>query len=470
WLPLMANSFAVSRMVITELRVRATMVGNPHGFIIHGIEIFKGNKKVTEVIDVENWRIDKSRVLRRIVSLIEGNSSVLLTKSYIQSGKDRSLMLAPGNYVQWKSRIKRYIYTKPNNELIHYCLQNQPYKFKWTEKIVPVAEGIDNDIYFIVDACLNACKIWKAIERLKQEPAMVTDDDEMSKEKEIDKLMALISLSFKKIYKPTNNNLKTSSNTNRANQDNILRINKGIGYDNQRAFNVARDRENVAQANWRNDTNDEPKDQELEAHYLYMAQIQKVTPDAADNSGPNFDTKPLQKDDDDLAKEHDLLASLIEKLKCKINDSKNDLKKFQAELDRYHDVNYVSKVEIDCAKAKGDLAPEFDEMIRLTHKSRSKLSDLIRPFDYKNLNNLYDLFVLQQEKSSEQRYFSKRSTMSHTLFKNENLKEYFNKQTTLLEKQMDESIKWDQKYKSSKELFKIKSSVDMIFDGVERCK
>nr|GEU40851.1 retrovirus-related Pol polyprotein from transposon TNT 1-94 [Tanacetum cinerariifolium] len=48
-----------------------------------------------------------------------------------------------------------------------------------------------------------------------QEPSMVAKDDEMSKDKEIDKLMALISLSFKKIYKPTNNNLRTSSNTNR---------------------------------------------------------------------------------------------------------------------------------------------------------------------------------------------------------------------------------------------------------------
>ncbi|GJT51388.1 hypothetical protein Tco_0977545 [Tanacetum coccineum] len=35
---------------------------------------------------------------------------------------------------------------------------------------------------------------------------------------------------------------------------------------------------------------------------------------------------------------------------------------------------------------------------------------------------------------------------------------------------MDESIPWDEKCKSSKELFKIKSSVDTIFDGVERCK
>ncbi|GJS46802.1 hypothetical protein Tco_0596923 [Tanacetum coccineum] len=29
-------------------------VGNLHGFVIHGIEIFKGNEKVSEVIDVEN--------------------------------------------------------------------------------------------------------------------------------------------------------------------------------------------------------------------------------------------------------------------------------------------------------------------------------------------------------------------------------------------------------------------------------
>nr|GEW30809.1 hypothetical protein [Tanacetum cinerariifolium] len=62
-----------------------------------------------------------------------------------------------------------------------------------------------------------------------QEPTMVAEDDEMSKEKEIDKLMALISLSFKKIYKRTNNNLRTSSNTSRENQDITPRINRGTG-------------------------------------------------------------------------------------------------------------------------------------------------------------------------------------------------------------------------------------------------
>ncbi|GJX45007.1 hypothetical protein Tco_0261683 [Tanacetum coccineum] len=50
-------------------------------------------------------------------------------------------MLALGNYVQWKSRIKRYIDTKPNSELIHHCLQNPPYTYQWAKKTVPVAEG-----------------------------------------------------------------------------------------------------------------------------------------------------------------------------------------------------------------------------------------------------------------------------------------------------------------------------------------
>ncbi|GJT65378.1 retrovirus-related pol polyprotein from transposon TNT 1-94 [Tanacetum coccineum] len=112
------------------------------------------------------------------------------------------------------------------------------------------------------------------------------------------------------------------------------------------------------------------------------------------------------------------------------------------------------------------LAPESDETIRLDKESRSKLSDLIRPFDYDQLNNLYDLFVPQREKSPEQHYFPRTSKMSHTSSNNEFSKESFHKQTTLLEKRMDESIPWDQKCKSSKELFKIKKSVDMIFDGL----
>nr|GEX68012.1 hypothetical protein [Tanacetum cinerariifolium] len=139
--------------------------------------------------------------------------------------------------------------------------------------------------------------------------------------------MALISLSFKKIYKPTNNNLRTSSNTSRTNQDNSLRINRNDEYQNQRISNVVGAREavgslvvqkygiqcynckefghvareyqkpkrannaayhgekmllckqeeagiqlNAEQAHWRDDTDDDKlEDQELEAHYIPMS-------------------------------------------------------------------------------------------------------------------------------------------------------------------------------------------------------
>nr|GFC81487.1 Gag-Pol polyprotein [Tanacetum cinerariifolium] len=79
----------------------------------------------------------------------------------------------------------------------------------------------------------------------KEKKQLSTLLNQTSKEKEIDKLMALISLSFKKIYKPTNNNLRTSSNTSRANQDNSPRIHRNAGYEGQRSGTVAGARDTV---------------------------------------------------------------------------------------------------------------------------------------------------------------------------------------------------------------------------------
>ncbi|GJR16211.1 retrovirus-related pol polyprotein from transposon TNT 1-94 [Tanacetum coccineum] len=139
-----------------------------------------------------------------------------------------------------------------------------------------------------------------------------------------------------------------------------------------------------------------------------------------------------QDDNDDLVKERDLLASLIEKLKYEINDSKNrnkfletsnkalvdklkveiedfktknkslessnnhfkeannelsktnqlmfkDLKKFQTELDRYHDVNYASKNTNVIApgmykvhtKPNQTRTPQLPQDIRKTNKHAS---------------------------------------------------------------------------------------------------
>nr|GFD61567.1 hypothetical protein [Tanacetum cinerariifolium] len=51
---------------------------------------------------------------------------------------------------------------------------------------------------------------------------------------------------------------------------------------------------NAEQPDWRDDTGDESDDQELEAHYMYMAKFRHVSPDDVD-SGPIFDKEPEQK-------------------------------------------------------------------------------------------------------------------------------------------------------------------------------
>nr|GEU80306.1 hypothetical protein [Tanacetum cinerariifolium] len=129
--------------------------------------------------------------------------------------------------------------------------------------------------------------------------------------------------------------------------------------------------------------------------------------------------------------------------KCRTSFAKPEfLKKAQRTNPRLYDIGcYNDNLALM-------LAPDSDEVIRLEKESQSKLSDLIRPFDYDKLNNLYDLCIPQCEKSSKQRYFSERSRLSHTNVNIGKSKESFNKQTTLLEKQMDESILLDKNAKA----------------------
>nr|GFC20867.1 hypothetical protein [Tanacetum cinerariifolium] len=224
---------------------------------------------------------------------MQTQTSNTLHNAIMEAGsKDRPPMLAPGNYIQWKSRIKRYIDTKPNRELIHYCLrfvtlvkQSQELKHVSYHKLYDILKQHQHEVNEIRAEKIarvanplalvaqqqqvyhpqthptyynqhSSTKTHQAATRKReksivnspqpiydQEPSMVDDDDETSKEKEIDKLMALISLSFKKIYKPTNNNLRTSLNTSHANQDNSPHRN--VGYESQRSGNVAGARETV---------------------------------------------------------------------------------------------------------------------------------------------------------------------------------------------------------------------------------
>nr|GEY58865.1 hypothetical protein [Tanacetum cinerariifolium] len=116
------------------------------------------------------------------------------------------------------------------------------------------------------------------------------------------------------------------------------------------------------------------------------------------------------------------------------------------------------------------LSPESDEVIRLKKESRSKLSDLVRPFDYAKLNSLYDLFVPEREKSSEQRFFLELSRISHINAQKEKRKEFFQKQTIFLETRMNESISENKNCQSIFEIDNIQRDINTIVTSVELCK
>ncbi|GKB95124.1 hypothetical protein Tco_0981261 [Tanacetum coccineum] len=197
-------------------------------------------------------------------------------------------------------------------------------------------------------------------------------------EKDFDKTNGFNSLSVQENSTTYNNNLRTSSKTaSRVNQDNSPRINRGTGYENQRVVNVTGLGKMECQKPKRAKDAAYHKEKMLlckqeEAGVQLNAELGSLF-----KSGPFFDAEPLHKyktimiklyvfaiknehheqpeyvndiyleeqgdtniiidsldmcydrkqddqdDTDELDQERDLLASLIEKLKCEIDDNKN---------------------------------------------------------------------------------------------------------------------------------------------------
>ncbi|GKC57038.1 hypothetical protein Tco_1084636 [Tanacetum coccineum] len=191
-----------------------------------------------------------------------------------------------------------------------------------------------------------------------------SDPEQAQKDKEMQKNLALIAKYFKKIYKPTNNNLRTSSNTRNKNMDTTLRHkndNQTGQFGNQRTMTVAGARETkpkkvkdftyhkekmllckqaekgvplqAEQSDWLADTDEEIDEQELEAHYSYMAKIQEVP--TADSG---TDSEPLEQNDQNVVEcddERVALANLIGNLKLNVDENKRiqkQLKKANASL------------------------------------------------------------------------------------------------------------------------------------------
>nr|GEU71130.1 hypothetical protein [Tanacetum cinerariifolium] len=133
------------------------------------------------------------------------------------SGKDRPPMLAPSNYKAIDRLKQGESINVQDLETNLYCEFG-----KFTSQ-----DGESLDLYYLRSQAATRNR-GKEITNspppiYDSEPEQVIDDEASSKEKEINKIMALISMSFKKIYKPTNNNLRTSLNIRKINVDNTPR-------------------------------------------------------------------------------------------------------------------------------------------------------------------------------------------------------------------------------------------------------
>nr|GEX49850.1 ribonuclease H-like domain-containing protein [Tanacetum cinerariifolium] len=155
--------------------------------------------------------------------------------------RDRPPMLATGRYPQWRSRFLRYIDTRPNGEALWKCILSGPYKP--TTVLVQAVEATDDSPavpeHMTVETPMNMSPENNAHFLAEKEAIhliLTGIGDE------------IYSTYFKKIYKPTNNNLRTSSNSKNKNVDTTPRYKNDDHsgqFGNQRTVNVAGARKKV---------------------------------------------------------------------------------------------------------------------------------------------------------------------------------------------------------------------------------
>ncbi|GKD81874.1 hypothetical protein Tco_1348713, partial [Tanacetum coccineum] len=156
-----------------------------------------------------------------------------------------------------------------------------------------------------------------------QSESVSKEDSDAQRDKEMQKNLALLAKYFKKLYKPTNNNFQTSSNSMNKTGDTTPRYNndnQSGQFGNQMTMTVVGTRETVGsqvvqqtgiqyfnyayhkekmmmckqaehgvplqaeQADWLEDTDEEIDEHELEAHYSFMAKIQEVLPEESSST------------------------------------------------------------------------------------------------------------------------------------------------------------------------------------------
>ncbi|GKB90736.1 hypothetical protein Tco_0963008 [Tanacetum coccineum] len=173
------------------------------------------------------------------------------------------------------------------------------------------------------------------------------------------------------------------------------------------------------QVDWLEDTDEEIDEQELEAHYDFMAKIQEVDsnviPDLSDMCDNDIQT------DQNAEDKRAALANLITELKkyMTLNDRTVDYDKLEFVKEKHDELvkhslltkshyeglvkektkraqsekPYLYEIQYDTSDPANRFTPDREETLTLDKENRSKLNkDLVKPYDYTKQNSLYEIF------------------------------------------------------------------------------
>nr|GEZ09109.1 hypothetical protein [Tanacetum cinerariifolium] len=290
--------------------------------------------------------------------------------------------------------------------------ENKAYFLAEKEAIHLILTGIKDEIYSTVDACQMAQEIWEPIERLQQGESLnihdvktnlfwefrkfTSHDGEsmesyytrfyklmnemirnnltvttMQRDKDMQKNLDLIAKYFKKIYKPTKNNLRTSSNIKNKNVDTTSRFkndNQSGQFGNQRMVNVVAAMENVG------------------SKVVQQSGIQCFNCKEYGHFAKEY-RKPKRVKDSAYHKEKMLLCKQAEQGVLLQAEQYDYLKQAQSEIPCLYTFPYDQNTHTN------RLIPDEEETLALERENRSKLNkDLVHPYDYTKLNSLYEIF------------------------------------------------------------------------------
>ncbi|GJW55401.1 integrase, catalytic region, zinc finger, CCHC-type containing protein, partial [Tanacetum coccineum] len=358
--------------------------------------------------------------------------------------KDRPPMLGPGRYSQWRSPFLRYIDTKPNGEGLRKSILSGPY-VPSTVLVQVVAATEDKRAFFTTTSKQNV-KIPSASTRHKgkeiakpvtPQSESVSEEDsdpeQAQRDKDMQKNLALLAKTM------TVARTRETVGSPVVQQTGIQCFNcKGFGHYAKECRKPKRVKDymyhkekmmmckqaeqgvplQVEQADWLADTDEEIDEQELEAHYSFMAKIQEVLPE--ESSSTEHPLEQVQNNDEnnmfaskrqhsknntvECADERVALANLIANLTLDTEENKTILKQLKkANASLTHELEECKTNLDETSRALGEVTScRYSCLIALQNK-QNELEKYIafndRTIDYEilqtKLNDTLGLLALK---------------------------------------------------------------------------